>query len=207
MTGENKSAITTVLVTGLLALLGTIGGGVIKGYWDKQLADQKLNSSLVMKALESDSAFERLASLEFMVETKLIKDAAIEKAVKEYIIDKKSTPEQIPQIRSETPTLSSPTIDDARIYLLAGTDEKSKLFGDFTHELVTAGFNIIGSKKHHDSGRSDNPEIRYFYKADETQANHLAEYVGFKMQTSSIKANYYEDSRVKPGYIEIWFGR
>ena len=127
MTGENKSAITTVLVTGLLALFGTIGGGVIKGCWDKQLADQKLNSSLVMKALESDSAFERLASLEFMVETKLIKDAAIEKAVKEYIIDKKSTPEQIPQIRSETPTLSSPTIDDARIYLLAGTKSQNSL--------------------------------------------------------------------------------
>lgn len=207
MSEGTQSAITTVLVTGLLALFGTIGGGIIKGYWDKQLADQKLNSSLVMKALESDSASERLASLEFMVQTKLIKDEDIEKAVTSYIDDKKASPEQIPQIKTETPKLSTPTIDNARIYLLAGTEEKSKLFSQYTQELVSAGFNIIGSKKHQDSGRPDEPEIRYFYKSDEKQARHLAEYVAFKMQYPAILAKYYEDPRVNPGYLEIWFGR
>jgi hypothetical protein len=53
MNEGNKSALTTVLITGLLALLGTIGGRVIKGFWDKQLADQQLHSNLVLKALES----------------------------------------------------------------------------------------------------------------------------------------------------------
>ena len=202
-----KSTINTVLVTGLLALFGTIGGSVVKGYWDKQLADQKLNSSLVMKALESGSPSERLASLEFMVQTKLIKDDDIESAVLTYIEIKRETPEKIPQIKTDAPTLSSPTVENARVYLLAGTAEKSKLFSKYTHELVQAGFNIIGSKQHQDSGRPDAPEIRYFYQSDKLQAEHLAEYVGFKIQYPDIQANYYEDSRVKPGYLEIWFGR
>ena len=207
MSEGSKSTITTVLVTGLIALLGTIGGGVIKGYWDKQLADQKLNSSLVMKALESESPSERLASLEFMVQTKLIKDEDIEEAVLSYIEEKKTKPEEIPQIKAEAPTLSSPTIENARVYLLAGTPEKSKLFSQYTHELVRAGFNIIGSKEHQDSGRPDTPEIRYFYKSDKLQAEQLAKYVGFTMQYPNIQANYYDDTRVKTGYLEIWFGR
>jgi hypothetical protein len=202
-----KSTITTVLVTGLLALLGTVGGGVIKGFWDKQLADQKLNSNLVMKALESDSPSERLASLEFMVQTRLIKDREIEEAVLKYIEHKKAKPEDIPQIRSEAPKLSSPSIKNARVFLLSGTTEKTKLFKQYSYELERAGFQIVGSKDHKDPERPDIPEIRYFYQSDKTQAEHLAEYVGFKLQFPEIQANYYQDPRVRPGYLEIWFGR
>lgn len=207
MAENNQSTISAVLITGLLALFGTIGGSVVKGFWDKQLADQKLHSTLLTKALESDSASERLASLEFMVETGLIKDEKIEKAIKKYIVEKKSTPEKIPQIRSDSQKLAAPIIKNSRIYLLAGDAKKSKLLSQYTHDLVMAGFNIIGSKKHNDSTRPNKPEIRYFYHSDATQANHLAEYFEFSMQLTEVKANYYVDSRVEPGYIEVWLGR
>ncbi|WDD96782.1 hypothetical protein [Thalassomonas actiniarum] len=99
MSEEPKSTISTLLITGLIALMGTIGGGLIKGYWDKQLADQKLNSDLVMKALESEVASERLETLAFMINTKLIKDEEIGVAVLSYLEEKKDSPEDIPQMR------------------------------------------------------------------------------------------------------------
>lgn len=93
-----KNTIMPILITGLLAILGTVGGGIIKGYWENQLAHQELNSKLVMKALESTEPSERLATLEFMVQTKLIKDEDMESALSTYIEAYKDKPEGIPQI-------------------------------------------------------------------------------------------------------------
>jgi hypothetical protein len=66
MGGEWKSQIWPLLITGLLAILGTVAGGVIKGYWDTSLAERKFQSDLVMKALESDVESERIKSLKFI---------------------------------------------------------------------------------------------------------------------------------------------
>ena len=89
------------LLAGVFALLGTIFGGLIEGYWDVQLAYQQLNSKLVMRALESDSSDERLAALYFMIQTKLIKDKDIGVAVTEYIKDVKSTHKLVPKLNSK----------------------------------------------------------------------------------------------------------
>ncbi|WP_281557307.1 hypothetical protein [Thalassomonas sp. RHCl1] len=110
MSEEPKSTISTLLITGLIALMGTIGGGLIKGYWDKQLADQKLNSDLLMKALESEVASERLETLAFMINTKLIKDKEIGVAVLSYLEEKRDSPEDIPQMR---PSITMMNMEEA----------------------------------------------------------------------------------------------
>ena len=55
MPNDSQSTMKTILITGLVALLGTAAGGVIKGYWDVELAQHKLDSNLIMRAMESDS--------------------------------------------------------------------------------------------------------------------------------------------------------
>ncbi len=54
MVEDKNSQIKTLLVTGLLAIFGTVAGGVIQGYWENSLADKKFQTDLVMKALEAD---------------------------------------------------------------------------------------------------------------------------------------------------------
>jgi hypothetical protein len=39
-----EEKISALLITGLLAILGTVGGGVVKGYWDTQLASEDFQS-------------------------------------------------------------------------------------------------------------------------------------------------------------------
>lgn len=72
---ENK--ISGLLITGLLAVLGTVAGGVVKGYWDTSLARIDFQSSLILRALEPEDAQQRIASLRFLVETNLISDPAV----------------------------------------------------------------------------------------------------------------------------------
>ncbi|NEO71527.1 hypothetical protein [Moorena sp. SIO3H5] len=94
--------ISTLLTTGLLALLGTVAGGVVKGYWDVRLADKDLQSKLLLRALEPDDADERLKSLGFLITTNLISDWKIRKGVQQVIISGK---ENIPRF---SPGVSSP---------------------------------------------------------------------------------------------------
>jgi hypothetical protein len=96
MGGEWKSQIWPLLITGLLAILGTVAGGVIKGYWDTSLAERKFQSDLVMKALESDVESERIKSLKFMIETQLISDTEIRRGLDEYM---KKHPGTVPHFR------------------------------------------------------------------------------------------------------------
>ena len=60
---DSSTSITPLLVTGLLALLGTVAGGVIKGYWDDDLAQRKFYSDMVLKAMESPDGRTRTETL------------------------------------------------------------------------------------------------------------------------------------------------
>ncbi len=53
---DDAKTIRNSLATGLLAVLGIVLGGVVKGCWDVQLAKQKLDADLVLKAVSADSA-------------------------------------------------------------------------------------------------------------------------------------------------------
>jgi len=75
---NGSSGLRIMIWSGLFAILGTVAGGVVKGYWDDRLAQHKFYSDLVLKALELNSAQDRLDTLKLLVETNLIPESAIQ---------------------------------------------------------------------------------------------------------------------------------
>jgi hypothetical protein len=104
---EGKSELGILLISGLLAILGTVAGGVIKGYWDTSLAETKFQSDLVMRSLESNDEQQRVASLRFMVETNLISDEGIRSGLMRYMTDH---PGSLPQFRPSALALAPGTV-------------------------------------------------------------------------------------------------
>jgi hypothetical protein len=205
---ESKNlAVRTLVLSSFFAILGTVAGGVVQGYWNTRMAEQKYQSDLVLKALESSSAEERLQTLKLLVHTNLIKQSDVRDSVNNYILEKQKDPESIPQVKSvAAQTLEAPIVDNARVYLLAGDKAKVQGFAEINTQLNTAGFKVMNARYIEDRGRPDNPEIRYFNDGDKEQAEKLAEFMRFKYD-STYAAKFYKDGKAKPGYIEIWLGR
>lgn len=201
-----SDTIRTALIGGIFALLGAIAGAAITGWSQVELARQKFNSDLVMKALESKSDKERLESLKLIVETKLLKDDEVQQAVMEYTNKKEKDPSTIPRVVASE-KFEEPVISNPRIYLLTGNKAKESLFGRYRVELETAGFRVLGAKTIQDEGRPEKEEVRYFYAEDQDQAERIAEVVKFKLSIDNLPVKYYSDPKVRPGYIEIWFGK
>ncbi len=88
-----ESQLSGLLIAGLLAILGTVAGGVVKGYWDTQLAEKEFHSKLILRALEPDDGSERAKSLKFLVRAKLISDPNIEEGLKNIYQDEGSIPQ------------------------------------------------------------------------------------------------------------------
>jgi hypothetical protein len=196
------------LIAGLFAVAGALGGAAVTGWSQVQLAKQKFNSDLVLKALESAEPEQRLESLRLLVETNLLQDPEIQSGVREYAKARESRPETIPQVvPSQAPTLSAPVVADARIFLLAGTEQKRTLFTSYKADLEGAGYRVLDSKVLNDEGRPMEPEVRYFHAQDARQAEAIAEFVRFKLADKSLMAKLYQDARARPGYIEVWFGK
>lgn len=93
-----SDTVRTALVGGIFTLIGALGGGVVTGWSQVELAQQKFNSDLVLKALESSSPDQRLESFKLLVETNLIKDREIQNGVRAYAKAKESNPSAIPQV-------------------------------------------------------------------------------------------------------------
>jgi hypothetical protein len=203
----NSDTVKTAIIGGLFALAGAIGGAALSGWSQIELARQKFNSDLVLKALESNSPEQRLESLKLLIETNLLKDRAIQEGVRAYAKNKEMNPSKIPQVASPAASFSSPVISNPRIYLLAGNKTKELLFDMYKLQLESAGYHVLGSKLLNDSGRSSTEEVRFFNAEDRTQAEKIAEVIKFKMSIQTLPANFYEDDSAKPGYIEIWFGK
>ena len=201
-----SDATKTAIFGGLFAVLGAIGGAAVTGWAQVELARQKFNSDLVLKALESASPEQRLESLKLLTETRLLKDKEIQEGVKAYATSRESNPAAIPQVLPTT-SFAAPVISNPRVYLLAGNSSKSSLFAAYKTQLEAAGYRVLGAKLLSDKGRPDAEEVRYFNAEDKVQAERIAEVVKFKLSISSLPVRLYEDSSAKPGYIEIWFGR
>jgi len=197
----------TVLIAGFFGLLGTGLGGAITGWSSVELAKQKFNSDLVMKALESPSPEARLATLRLLVDTHLIEDQAIRSAVSNYTSEKKTNPGSIPQVQPSNSSLAPPLLENNRIFILAGSAETSSKFSGILTDLAKAGYSVIGAKPLNDKERPNSPEIRYFNAIDKTQSERLAVFLGEKLQLATVATKQYDDASAKPGYIEIWLGR
>ncbi|MEO7213741.1 hypothetical protein [Mucilaginibacter sp.] len=204
---SKNSTVKTLILSGFFAVLGTVVGGVVQGYWTVRLAEQKYQSDLVLKALESTSAQERLLTLKMLVHTNLLTLSGVRDSVSSYIIEKEKDPESIPQVKSVSgQTLDAPIVDNARVYLLTGDKAKTTSFADLGVKLKTAGYTVMNARYIVDPGRKDPPEIRYFNPSDKEQAERLAEFMRFNYD-KAYTANMLPDAKAKPGYIEIWLGR
>lgn len=196
----------TAVAGGIFALLGAIGGAAVTGWSQVELAKQKFNSDLVLKALESDSPEQRLETLKLLVETNLLQDSDIKQGVRDYAAAREQDPSLIPRV-TPSQSFEPPVISNPRIYLLAGDRSKESLFAPYRLELEAAGFRVLGAKTIEDVGRPEQEEVRYFYPQDQEQAERIAEVVKFKLSIAELPVKLYSDRRVKPGYIEIWFGK
>jgi hypothetical protein len=91
---NDEKSVGPLLVAGLLAILGTVAGGVITGYLQRSLAEKEFQTGLVMKALEAEEQEARINSLRFMIETNLIADRKIRDGLEAYL---EREPETVPQ--------------------------------------------------------------------------------------------------------------
>src|SRR5690349_12190168 len=135
MADEKGSPVRTVLVTGLLALLGTVAGGLVKGYMDTSLADKKFQTDLVMKALEPDDPEARIKSLEFLVETNLVSDPQITNGVRSYLAKKSNV---VPQFK--------PTFAPAAPGVVIPSTTETVGFTDFTVFICDAEWENVAAR-------------------------------------------------------------
>src|SRR5690348_1686622 len=79
-----------VLITGMLALFGTVAGGVVNGYWNSKVASEDFQSKLILRALEPVDKDQRKSSLEFLLKANLLSNdqikAGLEQALQQDII-------------------------------------------------------------------------------------------------------------------------
>jgi hypothetical protein len=89
---SSSDGLRTVLITGLLALFGTIGGGLLQGYWADQVAKQDFEARLVLSALQTKNVDDRIKSLNFLVSTHLLRDPEIIAGIRATVNDRQSVP-------------------------------------------------------------------------------------------------------------------
>jgi len=109
-----------LLLTGLLAILGTVVGGVVQGYWDNNLAKSEAQSKLIMKALEPDNTKQRIASLEFLVKVNLISDPEVRKGLQTVLNEGESAIPQFLPINTiaNIGSIGSDRVDDSKKKIL-----------------------------------------------------------------------------------------
>lgn len=106
MPDSDKTNVRAIVLAGMLALLGTVAGGVIKGYMDVNLEGQKFQTDLVKKALEPKDVSDRVRSLRFMLEANLITDPELRKSLEPFV----TKPDKRDELPRLAPTFSGTTI-------------------------------------------------------------------------------------------------
>ena len=207
MTDNPKSTTGLALLTGFLALFTALAGAVVKGCYDVKLGQQKFNSDLILRALQANSADERLASLRFMVRTNLITDNSVKQGLDSLLANGATDSTVIPQFKAVGTDFTSPVVDNARLYLLTGSRQKTDQFEGIRADLAKAGFTVLGERYLVDRGRPNEPEVRYFNSQDSLQADVIAGILRSRLSEKALVARYYRDASARPGYLEIWLGR
>jgi hypothetical protein len=182
-------------ITAISGLIGTGVGAVLQGYSNSTLERQKFEFTLIQTALKAPTQNEQAKQLLFLINSGVI--ISLDGSKLRNIAEK--NPSQLPGLVTVVP--------NARVFLLAGTDGKTKMFNNFQSELVKAGFNVLGAKQIEDDSRPTEPEVRYFSPSDKQQADIVVKFVRSRLSNQAIPAKYYNDPSAKPGYVEIWLGR
>jgi len=84
MSEEVSKSIRIAVVTGALSIAVAVVGATFKGLADARLERTKLDSQIILKALDEKSIEERRRSLEFLVDTNLIEDEETKTGLRQY---------------------------------------------------------------------------------------------------------------------------
>ena len=79
-----SNGIWGIVVTGVLALLGSATSSILNGLWDIELEKKEFQAQLVMQALKSSEGEERRAWLQFLIDTNLVNDKEIKEGLIKY---------------------------------------------------------------------------------------------------------------------------
>jgi hypothetical protein len=163
-----EEKISGLLIAGLLAILGTVIGGVVKGYWDTSLANRDFQSKLILRSLESDDVNKRTKSLEFLVKTNLISDQLVKDGINQVLKEgEKSIPqfEPVNSTRQKEPGVNvvpsvkaqaiaaNPALKDSILALVALKvrhggliDSITPIFAEIASDLKARDKKIIGQR-------------------------------------------------------------
>ncbi len=101
---EAKSETRALLITGLLAILGTVAGGVVSGQVNANLAAQKFQSDLIIKALEPSDEANRISNLSFLLNAGLISNIELRQGLSAVL---KDPARSIPQFQTPLQVVST----------------------------------------------------------------------------------------------------
>ena len=101
---ESKSEINNLLITGLLAVLGTVAGGVVNGIVNANLAAQKFHSDLIIKALEPSDESNRISNLSFLLKAGLVSNNGLKEGLSTVLKDPRKN---IPQFQTPLQVVAS----------------------------------------------------------------------------------------------------
>jgi hypothetical protein len=143
-----------------------------------------------------------------MVAARLITDARIAEAVDGLVQRSKVDSTVVPRIAAVGAAFPSPTVENARVFLLSGTKRNVLLLDTLREDLARAGYTVAGSRLiANDDSRPPAPEVTYFNPADSSQAEAIAIILRARLKNSQLSARRRIDPKAKPGYLEIWLGK
>lgn len=140
---DDKSEIKPLLITGLLAIAGTVVGGVVTGLVDANLAAQKFQSDLIVKALEPPDEVNRISNLGFLLQAGLVSNKELRDGLSRVLTDPArnvpqfQTPQQLVS-SSKDKRLGGDTSRYTDIKVLAcSSKEKDPLTGRMLSDVIT----------------------------------------------------------------------
>ena len=199
------------LIVGIFAAAIAAGGNAWVSYSNanslRDLEALKAEQARLLEMIKTGDPDKAAENLRFLINAGLISDPSLRKSVVDFLATRK--PGSGPALPSAAtpPKLTAPIVENARVYLLAGAKARAAEFQGLKEALGLAGFSIVGARLKEDAGRPDHPEVRYFNTGDKEQAEKIAEFMRFRLNTKELLASEYKDPTAKPGYIEIWLGR
>lgn len=193
--GTTSSPLLPLVLGGVGTAILALVNNYSQWYSSHTLEEDKLRSTLILKAVEATTALERKKTLVFFVESGLISDPG----------DKiKNLPDEtIPKVES---SIGVKFPSATRIFA-SGLPQLQFLNKIFS-KLSSAGIAADPPRILNDDTRpTKTNEIRYFHREDQQEALRIAGLVRDVLGVELPDVKFFEDDRALPQYIEIWIAR